>query len=290
MSYKAYYEDTNSYYTRTDYYTRYGLDKGVWFYNTKPSNSTYNSGNYHTNKTYGMWLASKSIESPEPYTTSVAIPYRDGSIDVTDKLSDEIKYKNRKITIKLLCNRAKADWPNLYTNIANDLHGKKKYIVFDDDMNFYYYGRITVSDSSVDGLKAWVTLEIDAEPYKWRMPYYGETSTTTDPDTGETINAWRWDALDMRYGVIMPYYYMGKSSSWVTVDVHVYKHGKLYIKISTPTTTPTDTPKVSTNKYYKIETYDKWVEVCDITSSTSVSVHTYADTPFYIKVEDVDSL
>lgn len=116
---------------------------------------------------FGLILTQKTITAPSPKTTVVDIPGGDGSIDFTEYFGD-INYNNRKLTFEFSTIVPKRDFLELFSKIQNTLHGKKMKVTLDDDPEYYYYGRITVDEWKSNKRIGKLTIEVDAEPYKYR--------------------------------------------------------------------------------------------------------------------------
>ncbi len=107
-------------------------------------------------------------EYPAPQRITVDVALRHGLLDVTSALTDGIIfYENRKITIDFVVVDNPLPWPELYSKIASDIHGKKMYFIFDTDPNFYwraYNCTISTPDSDEDIGK--FSIECDCYPFK----------------------------------------------------------------------------------------------------------------------------
>lgn len=126
-------------------------------------------GDYHSRDNWGLVMTKKVIEFPQVQTESVTIPGNDGLMDLSTALTDgDIKYKNRKITIDFtLIN----EWGQLMkplAEIADAVHGQALPIIFDEDPEFYYFGRCTMGKPMIDNVIAKFSITVDAAPYKLR--------------------------------------------------------------------------------------------------------------------------
>lgn len=113
-----------------------------------------------------MLKTAPKITSPQPKTHYVDIPGADGSLDLAQMLTGKVQYKNRTIEMEFVTVAGRDEWPAIYSEILNDLHGKLKEIRLDDDPLHIYTGRVTVGDPErANGV---ITLRITAEvePYK----------------------------------------------------------------------------------------------------------------------------
>ncbi len=122
----------------------------------------------HCKDSYGMWLTNVEFESPEPQETYVQVPGRDGELDLSEALSGEIHYNNGTITLTFqttgkVCGKT---WTGLRDTLMNDLHGKTTEIVFDDDPDWVYKARCTVSGTPAAGQIYELTVTCNTEPFK----------------------------------------------------------------------------------------------------------------------------
>lgn len=134
----------------------------------------------------GLALESKSIGFPDVKTKSVSIPLRDGDLDLTNVLSNRVHYGNRKI--KLNMNNV-SDMPTeKMSDVANKLHGQKMHIIFDDDLNYFYNGRLDMSSFKENRKGGEYVIEANCDPFKYTV-----LSSADD---------WLWDPFDFEDGYI----------------------------------------------------------------------------------------
>lgn len=145
-------------------------------------------GEKHNYNDFGLILTDKVISPPKPQVKMVDVPLRDGSIDLTEALSEDIKYDNRTITLTFSVIDPIATWASKVSEIENYLHGKRLRIVFDDDTAFYYIGRVTVNQWTSNKTIGKLVVEGDVEPFK-----YDIMSSAVD---------WVWDVFDFEEGII----------------------------------------------------------------------------------------
>lgn len=126
-------------------------------------------GNYHSYDEWGLVLIEKEIQSPEPKVYQVEIEGGDGVLDLTE-FPGEVKYKNRSLSFVLAKPNAVPDeFLSLFSVVQNAIHGQRMQIVFDDDPEHYYFGRVTINKwKSVKRLGE-IVIEVDAEPYKMKL-------------------------------------------------------------------------------------------------------------------------
>lgn len=145
-------------------------------------------GEKHSYNDFGLILSSKVISPPKPQTNKVTVPLRDGSIDLTEAVTDAVKYDDRKITFTFTVIDPVKNWANKISEVENYLHGQRLRIVFDDDMAFYYTGRVAVNEFTSNRNIGTLVIEGEVEPFK-----YDILPSTVD---------WEWDIFDFDQGII----------------------------------------------------------------------------------------
>ena len=123
---------------------------------------------FHSFDNFALILTSKTIGQPVVKTEYVEVLGADGQLDLTEAFG-EVKYLNRKLTFVFSIFEDANEWAAAYSRVLNNLHGKKMKIVLDDDPNFYYIGRVNVSDYISAKRIGNITIEVDAEPYKYKQ-------------------------------------------------------------------------------------------------------------------------
>lgn len=113
---------------------------------------------------------------PEPKFIYEDTPGVDGNLDVSENTSDRILFNNRKGEWEFyVANRPlhqpnmdeTQTWADIQSDISNFLHGQKCKVIFADDPNFYYIGRLSVTDFEPNKSYQHVTIEYDFEPFKY---------------------------------------------------------------------------------------------------------------------------
>lgn len=125
-------------------------------------------GNYHSYNDFSLILSSKTIGTPSPKTEEIDIPGGDGVLDLTEFFG-EVKYSNRELSFEFSTMVPQDEFMDLFTRVQNALHGQKMQIVLDDDAEWYYIGRITVSEWKAEKSIGKLTIDCDCEPYKYRL-------------------------------------------------------------------------------------------------------------------------
>lgn len=125
-------------------------------------------GSYHSWRDFQLILGSKTIGTPSPKTETIDIPGGDGVLDLTEFFG-ETKYKNRTLSFEFSSMVTPSEFMSLFSMVQNALHGKKMTITMDDDPDWYYTGRISVSEWKADRNIGKLTIDCDCEPYKNKL-------------------------------------------------------------------------------------------------------------------------
>lgn len=146
----------------------------------------------HALRDLGLALSrTDCAQPPEPKAVTQDVPGGDGTLDLTDGLTGRTPYANREITMELGRGLDRNRWPGAYSKVMALFHGRKVRVVFDDDPDYFYTGRATVSDYARVQTLGTLIVTVDARPYKYEV--YGG------------LDKWRWDHLNFRTGIIRNY-------------------------------------------------------------------------------------
>lgn len=138
----------------------------------------------------GLILQTVQMPMPVPKTNTIEIPGADGVLDITSYFGDT-RFNNRQITMTFTDKDPYYYRYGNQTHVANNLHGKMVNIVFDEDPEYYYRGRLTVSEFAMNATTRTVTITADCEPYKYLIT--------------EGAEAWKWDPFSFEDGIIRDY-------------------------------------------------------------------------------------
>lgn len=142
--------------------------------------------------TYRMALANRHcVQPPVPKTIYQDVPGADGSLDLSTAIAGRIIYERRVITLNFGCGYPMDKWPEVFSEILRNFHGREGKLIFDDDPMYYYAGRMTVSEYSRARTLGTFTISVNADPYKYEL-------TASDED-------WLWDSFSFEKGVIRDY-------------------------------------------------------------------------------------
>lgn len=147
--------------------------------------------NIHMKTEYDMVLENvHCVQPPTVKTNTIAIPGRDGDLDLTEYFG-RIFYEKRPTTMIFGCGKDAARWPQIYSDILNKIHGKIGKIIFDDDPGYYWIGRISIDNYERMQKLGKLTISASVEPYKYEV--------------SDSSGDWLWDSLDFEFGVIREY-------------------------------------------------------------------------------------
>ncbi len=204
-------------------------------------------GDYHSYDEWGLILTEKEIKSPKPKTIEIEIEGSDGVLDYTEFFGG-VKYENRSLSFTFRkANIAPDAFLALYSEVQNALHGKKMQIILDDDTAFYYYGRVTINEWKSNKRIGEIVIEVDAEPYKYKIDRTTQTAGLTgknllnfDNYEEKNIGAGAWTRLDTGFAFVRG---SRVGNNWVSFKVPVIK-GKDYTFSAVKTTIGDDPPMV----------------------------------------------
>lgn len=111
-----------------------------------------------------------TLSPPEPKTTTVEIPGRDGVLDLTESLIGDVSYGNRSMTFTFLIVDLE-QFEVVKTQVSNALHGRKFNFEMTMDPGYTYTGRFKITSYTHmatwnHGICGFIEVEIDADPYK----------------------------------------------------------------------------------------------------------------------------
>lgn len=130
-------------------------------------------GNKHSYRTWGLALAGKpTVSPPKPKIKLVEVPGSDSVIDLTETLTGQVHYQLREIRMEFVLPGSRSRWESVFSDLLHTLHGKNHRIIFDEDPNFYYEGRVTVERLQGGRGAASIGVTAQVRPYKYQR--YGE--------------------------------------------------------------------------------------------------------------------
>ena len=150
-----------------------------------------NGSSKHTWNDWKLVPTSRPLfNSPEVKTVQISIPGFDGVLDLTESLTGEIHYENRKGSIEFQVEN-KDRWYVVYSDILDYLHGSQMKVILDDDPSYYYVGRFEVNSWKSQPNHSIIVIEYNVEPYKM--------------ERFSSLEDWYWDSFDFETGIIREY-------------------------------------------------------------------------------------
>lgn len=129
-----------------------------------------------------------SFSPPPLRSKKISIDGANGEIDLTQALTGYPTYGNRTGSIDFAVINDFRHWQQAYDDIMASVHGKTLFCVYEEDPEWYYVGRWTVSGWKTDKTRSTVTLSYDLEPYKYRLY--------------DILGDWLWDPFNFQSGII----------------------------------------------------------------------------------------
>jgi hypothetical protein len=144
-------------------------------------------GTYQMDTAFGLYLPEYTIPAPSPQTKFVKIIGRDGSVDLSDAIG--LHYDSRSWSLEFKCFDPTLNWHTLTSSVMNAIHGKRLNFEFDDDPDYFWTGRISVS--SYVSLRGTGTLKVNitSDPYKYKKlsTIVTKTASTGTDYTGSMV-------------------------------------------------------------------------------------------------------
>lgn len=146
-------------------------------------------GEYHTAEDWNLILHEKIVSPPVPKTNYVSVPGRDGDLDLTEALSGEVNYQDRKASYTfLLTDGTHADRVELISQIIGVLHGRRVQIIDTDDYpDYYMIGRLSVTDVSNSNAYGILKIEAVCQPWRYAINQKIKTVNVTASDGTVTV-------------------------------------------------------------------------------------------------------
>lgn len=132
-----------------------------------------------------------SVQPPELKSYYQDVPGGDGSIDLTEANAGRPTYNRREITMNFQCELPMNRWTSTMSEILRHFHGKEGKVIFEDDPDYYYIGRMAVSDYQRAVQTGSFAIMVNAEPYKYELL--------------SSLEPWQWDSFNFRTGIIRSY-------------------------------------------------------------------------------------
>lgn len=134
------------------------------------------SARIYPDQDYGLIMVEYDAPPPTPKIYRVSIEGRDGTLDLSEwEGYQQVRYNDRNVSVKFrdMNSRANADL------FVRKILGKKVYIHFDDDPDYYYRGRCESANVVTRQHVTNISLVIACNPFKYYVQYdYVEYTVT----------------------------------------------------------------------------------------------------------------
>lgn len=141
---------------------------------------------FNTYENWGLVPATRpSIKPPELKSKYVDLPASDGVLDYTELLLGKVPFGRRTGSWTFYTDEKKMThlgytWNTLYAELLEKINGLKVEITLDDDLDFFYKGRVSVNQWRSSKAFSAVTFDYNCDSYKY--------SRTSSDDVD-----WQWD-------------------------------------------------------------------------------------------------
>ena len=117
---------------------------------------------------WNIVLTKVEIPPPTPKTMTIEIKGADGIIDLSEALTNDVKFKNRtiKMTFEVLDD---TQYYSITSEIAKYLHGRNVTFKLSNDSLYYYTGRASINSWECVKRKGVIVITVDADPYKYEI-------------------------------------------------------------------------------------------------------------------------
>lgn len=115
---------------------------------------------------FGLFMTDREIGAAEPNLYKQTVTGKNGDLDYTSFFGD-ITFKNRTIKITL-SNKSDIKTQELKYSLEMLLNGQEVKLIFSDDEDHYYKGRLTFESNDDDTKIYDLKIKLDAYPFKFK--------------------------------------------------------------------------------------------------------------------------
>lgn len=123
------------------------------------------------------------LGDPELETFMVDVPGRKGILDMSEGLTGYPVFKTRKIKVHLGGNNPRNDWDGIISELRMLYDGRVCKIVFDNDLLWYWTGRVRITNFDRKSRIGEFDLEMTADAYKHKVTPVVDAYTAPDTVT-----------------------------------------------------------------------------------------------------------
>lgn len=147
---------------------------------------------YHTYRDLGLVIGNNNIvQPPEPKINIIDIPGSSARLDLTESLTGRVEYEGRMLTFNFGIQMPKDEWAGVCKKVMLLFHGKRVRVILDEEPEYYYEGRATISGFDRVGTLGTFTMSVDAESFKYELD--------------DSLGNWEWDSFNFETGIIRDY-------------------------------------------------------------------------------------
>jgi len=156
-------------------------------------------GDLWLGKDFGLIVGDFTVPPPEVDTYYLEIPGTSDVYDLSEQLSGDVEYHQRKALIPLICNDGKDLFYSRHSKLLNYCHGRKMPITTNKDSAFIWNGRVNVDS--------------------YEKMFYGGTPTISalvnafKDEEQSSLLPWKWDNFSFIDGIIRDYFNLSVAGS-----------------------------------------------------------------------------
>lgn len=145
---------------------------------------------FHSLNDWGLVIGNNNyIGTPVQETKYVTVPGAFCNLDLSEVITGKPVFKSREINVLLGGLKNRLMWDNIISQLRNYIEGRIVHLIFDNDLGFYWRGRVEIEDFDRARELGSFRLRLPmADPYKY--------------DVFNSEDDWEWDPFDFEYGVI----------------------------------------------------------------------------------------
>lgn len=121
----------------------------------------------HTGNDLRLVMTRKTIAPPNVQTFEATVPGRNGKLDLSEFLTGEPTYDNRKLEFEFVGDGSRETVLLLIDEMLS-FHGQYITVTLDDYPFWYFTGRVTI-DHSDNGNHVIFTVSVDAQPFRYAI-------------------------------------------------------------------------------------------------------------------------
>lgn len=145
----------------------------------------------HSWEDWGLVPASRPfVALPSVKERSIDIPGSNGKVDLCDIPLGMPVFNNRSgsWTFNVAHDIHGLDWQEHLALLTSYFHGRKHTFTLEDDMSYYYEGRLYLESYTAGQVFSTINIKYDVHPFKWMQ--------------WTTAGDWEWNPFDLIYGEI----------------------------------------------------------------------------------------